>query len=323
MPDTNNEALPMIKNAGNLYLKILAMQPDDILDVQKSELPPSYKGMKSFVNRITKKYGFYYGVLKLSSGNGWRIFRLKNLEELETRFTFDVKSNTMKNDMPIRSYNFSDAHLAQLVDVKIVFAKRDTAQMTPRGVTDTLLDAIQAANDDFKDMPDDVELAAVVSEEVEKKNERRSMLENKLGNLRTMAQNVFGDNSARYRAFGFEGMVSETDDNLCRLAKRALRQGTAAQADLISEGCSPAFLIELKELIKEFDNRIDDVKTAEANRNLGTELRIEKGNALYSSIDKVCNTGKDIYRESDPAKYNDYVIYNTPSGADEPVPPVV
>ena len=323
MTDTHNEALPLIKNAGNLYLKIVSMQPDEVLDVYKNELPPSYKGMKSFVNRITKKYGFYYGVLKLSSGNGWRIFRLKNLQELDSRFTFEIKSNTMKNEMPTRSYNFSDAHLAQLVDAKINYAKRDTAQMTPRGVTDTVLDAIQEANDDFKDLPDDVELAAAVTEEVDKRKERRSMLESKLGNLRTMAQNVFGQNSARYRAFGLEGMVSETDDNLCRLAKRALRQGTAAQADLNSEGCSPAFLIELKEFIKEFDDRIDDVKTAEADRNLGTELRIEKGNALYSSIDKVCNTGKDVYRETDPAKYNDYVIYNTPSGADEPVPPVV
>lgn len=43
-----------------------------------------------------------------------------------------------------------------------------------------------------------------------------------------------------------------------------------------------------------------------------------KGNALYKAIVKICNTGKDIWYETNESKYNDYVIYNTPSGKPEP-----
>lgn len=39
---------------------------------------------------------------------------------------------------------------------------------------------------------------------------------------------------------------------------------------------------------------------------------------------RLCGAGKNIFVNTDEAKYNDYVIYNTPSGTDETpsVPPV-
>ena len=37
-------------------------------------------------------------------------------------------------------------------------------------------------------------------------------------------------------------------------------------------------------------------------------------NDVYAEVEKICNTGKDVWRVADPAKYEDYVINDTPSG---------
>jgi hypothetical protein len=44
------------------------------------------------------------------------------------------------------------------------------------------------------------------------------------------------------------------------------------------------------------------------------------GNVLYAELVKLCNTGKDIFYSLNEAKYNDYVIYNTPTGKVEVLP---
>lgn len=42
---------------------------------------------------------------------------------------------------------------------------------------------------------------------------------------------------------------------------------------------------------------------------------------IYNTLVKYTNTGQSIWASSNVAKYNDYVIYNTPSGTDDPDAP--
>lgn len=49
-------------------------------------------------------------------------------------------------------------------------------------------------------------------------------------------------------------------------------------------------------------------------RDILQEDRVEDGNEIYSLLIKYTQTGQDIWETSDVAKYNDYVVYNTPSG---------
>jgi len=67
----------------------------------------------------------------------------------------------------------------------------------------------------------------------------------------------------------------------------------------------------------DFDTAIDVKQDAVKNRDIKTQDRIIKGNAVFKEITRLCNSGKSLFVNTDEAKYNDYVIHNTPSGTDE------
>ena len=124
-----------------------------------------------------------------------------------------------------------------------------------------------------------------------------------------MAENTFGRGTTAYRAFRFEGMVNAEDGKLLLLARRALGEGLAEQPALATWGCSPAFLTQLENDIKAFVDETDAIETAKTDRLKATALRIKTGNGLFVRVEKICNTGKDVYRETNAAKHSDYLIY--------------
>lgn len=74
------------------------------------------------------------------------------------------------------------------------------------------------------------------------------------------------------------------------------------------------FLIRLNDQRIALNNNIDEVAKGVSDRDIATENRIEALNALYALVMKYAGTGQDIFYEENEAKYNDYVIYDTPSG---------
>jgi len=71
------------------------------------------------------------------------------------------------------------------------------------------------------------------------------------------------------------------------------------------------------------DLAIDAQAKGISDRDVATEDRTEILNVLYRLLTKYAGIGQDIFSETDEAKYNDYVIYDTPSGLPEVVPPPV
>jgi hypothetical protein len=135
------------------------------------------------------------------------------------------------------------------------------------------------------------------------------VLRNRLGNLRIMAENTFGIGSVAYRAFRFEGMVEREDDTLLRLGKRSRLEGIANQSAMATWGCTIGFLNQLQTDLQDFDAKMDELETSKTARIKATVLRITTGNDLYTRLEKICNTGKDVYRQTSAAKMNDYLIY--------------
>jgi hypothetical protein len=87
--------------------------------------------------------------------------------------------------------------------------------------------------------------------------------------------------------------------------------------DLAEKGLTQQMLDDLETVIGEFDNALSMQEDAISSRDIATEERIEKANAIYAIVSKHCDTGKRIWVSSNQAKYNDYVIYDTPSGKPE------
>ena len=309
-------AVLRIPNASRLTAKLITLEPGKDIDVKFAELPPSYRTIGSLLGRLRRDRGMYFVAFDLKDGTGWKILKLKDLETLKQFYNLvsQQKTKTMIEEMPKRTYNLSDAVLVQVVDARIIFATRDIADLEPRGVTPARLEALQEANDAFKEMPTDDWWEGQESLKVESRNIARNLLESKLGNLRTMAQNVWGDKSVKYGSYKFEGMTGLEDAKLSEFARGAHKQATDDAAALLAEGCTPAFLTALKDLAKDLDDKIDVVKNTKADRHIAVKTRTDAGNDIYKEVDRICNTGKDVYRETNPAKYGNYIIYNTPTG---------
>ncbi|MEO5572388.1 MAG: hypothetical protein ABIT08_07495 [Bacteroidia bacterium] len=226
----------------------------------------------------------------------------------------------MKKQPATRNYKFSDGFLKQKCDDVATSVTRDQTEFTPRGITAANVTAFETQSNNFGDIPTDEELQGAVSAATETKDDSAEQVRVAIRTVRTMAENKWGESSARYRTYDFKEMSRLPDEDLVRLGKRVIRVGTNQLPDLVSEGLTAAFLTALGLLVTDFDKDIDKQNDAEEDRDIATEDRIEAGNDLYKVLVRICNTGKDIWESRDEAKYNDYVIYDTPSGGPEPPP---
>jgi hypothetical protein len=226
-----------------------------------------------------------------------------------------------KKKILVRDYRFSDGFLKQKADDIAGSVERDIAQFTDRGVTAATITTFQITISSFDNTQTDIELQGAVSVTTDAKNVIAGTLKTAIRAVRTMAQNKLGETNAYYRSFGFGGMDKLPDEQLYRLGRRVAREATAQIAQLASEGLTTTMITNLSAVIISFDSSIDAQESAIKNRDVKTQERIEKGNMLYKEVTRLCNTGKDIWATLDEAKYNDFVIYDTPSGGFE-TPPV-
>lgn len=151
----------------------------------------------------------------------------------------------------------------------------------------------------------------------------RGSVEQQMRTIFMNARTVFGENTGAFREFGKPDLVHQTDSDLVRNAKTLVVTATKYLTNLATEGITAAKIAQLETDRVTLNSAIDTQKEAVSIRDNSTETRISLANALYKLIVKYSNTGKDIWISVSEAKYNDYVIYDTPSGAAAPIPPAV
>jgi len=216
-----------------------------------------------------------------------------------------------KQKEEVREFNFADGVLAQLTDKVILNGTRDSVQLIPLGVTAARLSTLQDKRDDFMELPDDEEMKGLVGEKVETKDASIVACEGYIRNIRRMAGNIFGEKSATFRRFGFEGINELEEVRRIKAFLRVWRQATAYETELAPEGLTAVILLAFKDAIKKFDDDFDAVDAAVEQRDKATQTRIVAGNEIYREVVKIAKTGKDYWFDKDEAYYNDYVIYTS------------
>ncbi len=109
--------------------------------------------------------------------------------------------------------------------------------------------------------------------------------------------------------------VSDLDGGkLSYVARRVHRVAETMLPQLESEGLTPELLTELNSRLTTYEQALSKQEDAIADRDIATENRVEKANEIYALLVKYCNTGKQIWEDTNQAKYNDYIIYDTPTG---------
>jgi hypothetical protein len=229
----------------------------------------------------------------------------------------------MKKDPVTREYIFPDAFLKQKADEFINLIDRDITEFTDRGYTPAKKTEFANARNAVENFPSDEQLEAIKMDLTAKKEAARSALEKTMRTILNMAENVFGFGSAKHKEFGASDITRQSDSELVRNAKIMSVTATKYLTNLASEGLTAAKITTLTTQKDTLDLAIDAQAKGISDRDVATEDRTEILNVLYRLLTKYAGIGQDIFYETDEAKYNDYVIYDTPSGLPEAAPPPV
>lgn len=220
-----------------------------------------------------------------------------------------------------RLYKFSDAQLMLIGNAKIAFMRRDAADFAPFGLTETQFAALETEIEAFSDERTDIESKGNQVQATADKEIKAEELRTAIRAVMTRVALKYGDKSARYRNFGTDALSRQTDADLALTAKRVVRVGKEYLDDLNAQGLTMALLDEITALNSEFKELIVSKELTVGARDIQQEDRVEAGNAIYTTLVSYTKTGQDIWVSKDVAKYNDYVLYNTASGEEEPDEP--
>jgi hypothetical protein len=225
----------------------------------------------------------------------------------------------MKKKEATRTFKFSDALLITKSREKIAFIQRDAVEFEKFGVTQANVLDLENKVNFFADNATDVESLSNQTEVTAAKDAKAEILRVAIRDIMARAELKYGVSNAKYRKFGTEALSRQTDAELAMTGKRVVRVGNILLTELAEKGLTPALLASLQTITQDFETLVIDTRIKVGERDIQQEERVELANAIYSVLVSYTNTGQSIWATSNVAKYNDYIIYNTPTG----LPPVV
>lgn len=229
----------------------------------------------------------------------------------------------MKKNPVTRGYLFPDAVLKQKADEFINLLDRDIVEFTDRGYFPAKKAELTDARNAVEDFPSDEQLEAIKIDLTNQKETARRALEKSMRTILNMAENTFGFGSAKHKEFGASDITRQPDAEIVRNARIMSAAADKYLRELENEGLTEDKIATLIAQRETLDLEIDAQAKGISDRDVATEDRIEVLNTLYQLLMKYAGIGQDIFYETDEAKYNDYIIYDTPSGLpDVPPPPV-
>jgi len=216
------------------------------------------------------------------------------------------KSNRLRKNTII-----SYSSLPLLANQIATAMRRDLVELSEYAITEAKIVEMIALADSFQEIPIDTFFRADWSIAVENKKNLRNEISNIIRSLSLRAKIVFGANTSKFRSFQIENISKNSDIELLNNARQLHSIATENILLLESEGVTSAYLDSFLAKISDFEKAIDETENRKKIRDFSTEHRTLVANQLYSLIRKYCNYGKIIFKNTNPAKYNDYLVFRT------------
>jgi hypothetical protein len=220
---------------------------------------------------------------------------------------------------PVRDYKFSDARLVEIGLEKIAFAQRDAAELLTVGIDAAWITDLNNQILAFGALPnDEVELGEQM-EATEDKDVDIEQVKDKLKELRSAVARAFGEKSNEYKQFNFQGLDKFTDAQVLKQSLVVQGLNVTYAVQLATKGWDAADNTELQTLTNEVVASLQNQSIETGSRDNAQEARVLAGNAVYNLLqNELCEAGRAYWRTRSAAKYNDYIIYDTPSGGPTP-----
>jgi len=217
----------------------------------------------------------------------------------------------MKKQAVHRMYNFPDADLYVQSLERIRYALRDIKQFEKYGYDKKRLKTFQINCEKFKNLPDDDEMVGDQMTVTEKKYNAAEKLKSSIRSLMTRVNMKFSNRTGRYRKFGTAKIGDMTDAQLLFCGRRVARVARQ-QIDFLDDvGVNENVISKVVNATTNFENALNIQQDRVADRDIAVERRIDLGNLLYQELVTLCDIGKDIWVETDLAKYENYAIYES------------
>ena len=224
----------------------------------------------------------------------------------------------MKKKPVTQDFEMTLGEFATIMKAKVALAKRDAAEFAKQGTTAEQLTAVETSITEFENLPTDDELLGLQMNATAAKDKASEVLKSSMLEILGRAASKYGIESGYYRQFGVKALSALDGGELTTAARRVFRVGTKMLEDLADEGLTAAMLTALKTNTDAYETNLIAQEEAIANREIAVETRLEKANAIYAVVVKLCDKGKRIWQATNQAKYNDYVLYQgSPAKQDE------
>lgn len=217
----------------------------------------------------------------------------------------------MKKQSIIREYNFPDADLYAQCRQRIANIQRDQQEFESYAYTTNKIQQFEALCNRFADQPDDDELVGTQMEATGKKNVAREKLKTAIRSVMTRVASKYNTRSGHYRKFGTVKMNDMSDAKLLLCGRRVVRVSNKLLSFLAETGLRQNHVDVVQKAAAEFENALHLQQDRISDRDIFVEKRIELGNELYKELVLVCNIGKDVWAETNKAKYENYTIYES------------
>lgn len=217
----------------------------------------------------------------------------------------------MKKQAVNRMHNFPDADLYLQSMERIRYALRDIKEFEKYGYDKVRLKAFQKNCEKFRALPDDDEMVGDQMIVTEKKYKAAEKLKSAIRSVMTRVNMKFSNRTGRYRKFGTAKMGDMTDAQLLFCGRRVARVARQQIDFLADVGVNENVINKVVDATQTFENALNIQQDKVADRDIAVERRVEMGNAIYKELVTLCDIGKDIWAETDLAKYENYAIYES------------
>ncbi len=210
---------------------------------------------------------------------------------------------------PSRTYNFSDAELCMLVSDMVIRMTRDSAQFLTRGVTAANITTFETLGNAFEVFPPDDVYLGEIKELTDEKDELRANCTVLIQNISGYYDQKWGIGSGKYTTLSIDNLQTKGDDSFLVACRNVVSRATADLSALTSIGLTQLMIDDLEDEAQLFEDKRNALTTAREFREQQTYLRIQKGNELYELLTKYSKIGKLIWENTDPIKYDEYILY--------------
>ena len=213
-----------------------------------------------------------------------------------------------------RKYNMTDDKLSLDVLKFITVLNRDIIPLAEYGMTAAKIAALGALRTQFAAFPSDDDIQEATTEATAAKGTARTALVEKLRYFGRAIKKSYGEASQRYKNLRISKLTGLPDDQILGICIRLAPKLTDALPDLDDDGLTTAKITQFTTETTAFQTLLDTQEVEHDNRRQMASDRIALGNQIYDLYVVYADDGKQAMK-NDPAKYPDYVIYdsNVPS----------